>query len=232
MNDLILIGASGVAYEIIDSIFRINDKNKQWNIVGVIDDDTQKHGLNFYRDVVVLGGKEKIKDYDLEKTKFIITFSSPSSFLKREGYISDLKELYPDIQFANIIDPAAAISPTAKIGEGNYFCRGVIIDALASVGSHCIILFNTLISRLSVVGDYNFISGYSVITGDKRVGSNVYIGIRSIVDSNLGSNILLGSGSIIKSDIENNSLVSIKVNNDIITTKSPRKLQLLLNATE
>ncbi len=228
MKDLVLIGASGICHEIIDTVFDINKDGQKWNIIGIIDDDKNKWRKTFYNDIPIIGGREEIRHYNLSKTEFLITFSSPASYLKREVYVNSLLTDYPTIKFAKIIHPKANISPSARIGVGTYIGLGAIIDTGAIVGNHCLILFNSIISRFVEIGDFTFISASVNITGSKTIGKTVYLGVKSTVNANIKDNVLVSAGSLVMRDIQQNCIVFNERKQEVISFKTARELQTAL----
>lgn len=227
-QNLILIGASGVAHEIIDTIFDINELTQSWNLLGILDDDLAKTGSEFYRGVKILGTSKLLSQLDLSKTKFLITFSSPVNFLNRENYIANLLVIFPDIQFATLIHPSAYVSKTAQIGSGVFFSVGVVVDSKAIVADHAIVLFHSVVSRFVSVGKYSFISAGVNIVGHRSIGKNVYVGAKCTINADISNNVLLDSSIFIKQHIPENSVVSVKSEIDILTYKSSNKLKMML----
>ncbi len=228
MKDLVVIGACGEAFEIIDSVSAINKSTPTWNIAGIVDDDKEKWGKIFYNDVSIIGSPERLSDFDLSSTEFIITLSAISSFLKKSAYINQLIGRYPGISFARVIHPQAHISDTSRIGYGTYIAAGVAVDANAVIGNHCIVHFYSVISRFVEIDDFTFISSSVNITGNKKIGRSVYLGVKSTLNANVGDNVLVSSGTIIKNDVPANSIVSNTVGQNVITVDSTEELQTIL----
>lgn len=229
MKDIILIGASGVAHEIIDTIFEINKMKKTWNLLGIIDDDPLKTGNKFYSNISILGTSEVIKQYDMEKTWFLIVFCSPQNFLKRKKYAEGLISKYPGIQFANIIHPKAYIAETAQIKKGIFLGYGVVVDSMAVIQDHVIILFYSVISRFVEINNYSFISASVNITNNKSIGKSTYLGVNATINANIGNQVLVGAGSVIKKDIDGPCVVSTENPSKLVSFKSFDRMQYFLN---
>ncbi len=225
MKKLVLIGASGVAHEIIDTVYEL----KIWDHISIIDDDPAKKGKNFYRGIEVIGGQNEIASLDLSRTEFLLTFSSPVNFLNREEYIASLQIKYPGIQFATIMDPSVYVSETAQWGKGCYFSHGVVLDSNASVSDHCIILFNSVISRYVYVGSCTFISASVNITGGKKIGTSCYLGVKSTINADVGDCVLLSAGSIVKNDVESHSVFSNDIKENVLSYPTKKKMQKILS---
>ena len=222
-----LIGASGIALEIIDVIYEINMSNPTWNLIGILDDDKEKQGSIFYRDTAILGGSINLEEYINDNIYFLVSFCSVNNFLLREEYINSLKTKNPSIRFANVIHPSAYISPSASLGEGNFVAHNVIIDSKASVGFHSIILFSSVISRLVTMGDFCFLSANVNIMGNVTIGKNNFFGVKSTSTKDIKDNNLINSGALVQKPIKGNSIVSNQGSN-ITEYKSRKKLQRML----
>ncbi|MGB0454922.1 MAG: hypothetical protein ACPGJV_14525 [Bacteriovoracaceae bacterium] len=229
LKKIILIGASGVAHEIIDTLFDINKVSPEWEILGILDDAPEKKDLNFYRDIKVLGTAELIKDFDLSEVSFFVTFSSPANFLNRKAYIEGLNSSHPGIKFANIIHPTAYLSETAKMGTGCFVGHNVHLDSLSKLGDHNIVLFNSIISRFVEIDDYSFVSANVNITGNKKIGSSVYLGVKTTINANVGDCVLVSAGSFINSDVEDMTLASTKTEQNVLKFKTLKRFNALLS---
>lgn len=225
MKKLILLGASGVAHEMIDTAHDINCHKKRWDEIVILDDDHKKVSNEFYRGTKVYGTSQDIGSFDFTSSEFIVTFSSPQNFLRRENYINQLKTNYPDMKFGTLIHPSAYISNGATIGEGSFIGYSAFVDSLCRVGEHVIVLFYSIVSRFVEVGDYSFISASVNIIGNKKIGKSNYLGAKSTINANIGSGCLIGTGTIVKKDIPDNSMVTSMIKNDILTSESPLKMQ-------
>lgn len=208
MKDLVLIGASGVAHEILDTVGLLQSQSRRWKNIYVLDDDPEKTGSEFYLGFEIRGTSAFIEDLNLEQSEFLVTFSSPALFLAREQYVENLKKRYPAIQFATICDPEAYISPTAQVGCGSYLARGSIIDSKAVVGEHVIVLFHSVVSRYVHVGSYSFVSASVNIVGGCQLGKSLYLGAKSTIHAQIGNSVFVDSHVCVKSDLPDNMVVS------------------------
>ncbi len=66
-----------------------------------------------------------------------------------------------------LIDPGAAIMPSAKIGEGCIIEAGAIICSNATVGRGCIIMANAVVGHDASIGDYCHLK-YNSTVNDAR----------------------------------------------------------------
>jgi len=207
---LLLFPFGGNAREALMSVFAINERRNEWDILGFIDDDQSRHG-NGCCGITVLGGREI-----LEKTPdaFVLAVpGSPTSYPRRAEVIASLN--LDKSRFASIIHPSVVIAPDATIGYNTVIMPNAVISCGVKIGNHCIILPNTVISHDSTVGDYCCFGSNISISGSVRIGSICYIGSGTKMRENvsIGDRTLVGLGSNVLSDIES----------DVVAAGSPAK---------
>jgi len=202
---LILFPFGGNAREAVTTILNINKIQKQWNVLGFMDDHSGNLGKECCG-IRVLGGKEVLKQFP--KAYILAVPGNPDHYLERERIIHDLN-LKPS-RFAQIVHPSAVIAPDAHIGYNTLIMPNVIVGCGVSIGDHCLVLGNSVVAHDSVIADYCCI-GYQVnISGHVRVGRNCYIGsganIRDHV--NIGAKSLVGLGANVIKDVGNAVVVA------------------------
>lgn len=106
-------------------------------------------------------------------------------------------------EFATVVHPSAIVSPTATIAEGTVVMQGVIIQAEARIGKHCIINTKATIDHECVIDDYVHIAPGCTISGDVHVGEGTWIGVGTTIIQGIhvGKNCLIGAGSVIVKNI-------------------------------
>lgn len=194
MKDIIIFPFGGNAKEAVTVIENINKVNKQWNIIGFLDDNKDLWGKTFagYR---VLGPKEEINNY--KKCYILSVPGSPSNYHRRD-YVINLLNISIE-RYATLIDPSVTIGQEVSIGYNTLIMSGVIITANVEIGNHCIILPNTVISHDSVVKDYTCIGSNVSVSGNVTIEKKCYIGTGSklIQDITIAENTLVGIGSVV-----------------------------------
>ena len=196
---LLLFPFGGNARESLLSVFATNERNKEWDILGFIDDDPSQLGKDCCG-IKVVGGRvilEEIPDAFL-----LAVPGSPTSYLRRKDIISSLHA--DRSRFATIIHPSVVIAPDATIGHNTIIMPNVVISCGVRIGSHCILLPNSVVSHDSIVDDYCCIGSNVSISGSVRIGSSCYIGSGTKMRENvsIGEGTLVGLGSNVISDIE------------------------------
>lgn len=228
MPNLILIGASGIALEIIDTIEAINAVRPTWNLIGILDDDPARQGEIFYRGAEIIGTGQDAHRYVGTDTFFLISFCSVRNFMLRPAYVERLMQSSPAIRFATIVHPLAWVSPSAVIGAGVFLAPHIIVDAHAHIGDHSIGLFGSVISRRVTIGDFGFVSAGVNLMGSVQVGRCCFMGVRSSIIRDIGNHVLVNAGAFVSRPVPDHAIVQSPVCGDITCFDNPEKLQRLL----
>ena len=227
MRDLVFIGAAAIVNEMSETVDAINELQPTFRILGIIDDDPSKAGTEV-AGITVLGGEDALGNLDLSNTEFLIAFNSPSNYLKRKDWVENAPS---ELLYATVIHPSARISPTANIGHGVYIGSGVVLDAKSKVGDHTIVLFNSVISRFVELGKFGFVSASVNVTGHRKIGESVYLGVKSTIDGNIADSVLVSAASIVKRNIEEGyAIISSEVNLSRIECKDSRRMKKMLGS--
>lgn len=195
---LILFPFGGNARESLLSVFALNDRNMEWNILGFIDDDESRHGKECCG-IKVLGGRDVLNDFP--DALVLAVPGSPTNFQGRAEVIGSLG--LNESRFATIIHPSVGRALDAAIGRNTIIMSNVVISCGVTIGSHCVILPNTVVSHDSVIGDYCCIGSNVSVSGTVHIGSNCYIGSGTKLreDIHIGAGTLIGLGSNVLADI-------------------------------
>jgi sugar O-acyltransferase (sialic acid O-acetyltransferase NeuD family) len=102
-------------------------------------------------------------------------------------------------RWAQVIHPAACISPLARIGCNVLIMAGVVITSNAVIGDHVCVLPNTVIHHDARIGDWSLVGANVTVAGNTLVGENCYIGSGSSLMNGLeiGDGTLVGLGSVV-----------------------------------
>lgn len=195
---LIVFPFGGNARETLMSVFAINERCYEWELLGFIDANKSKHGTECCG-VKVLGGTDVLREIP---DAFVLAVpGSPANYSIRSEIIKNLD--LEESRFATIIHPSVCIARDARIGCNTSIMPNVVISCGVTIGSHCVILPNTVVSHDSVVGDYCCIGSNVSISGTVRLGANCYIGSGTKLreDISIGAGTLVGLGSNVLSDL-------------------------------
>lgn len=195
---LLLFPFGGNARESLLSLFAVNERYREWDILGFIDDDQSRHGQECCG-IKVLGGRALLREIP---DAFVLAVpGSPTTYSKRKEIIGGLG--LEESRFASIIHPSTCRAPDAAIGCNTIIMANVVISCGVTIGSHCVILPNTVVSHDSAIGDYCCIGSNVSVSGSVHIGAHCYIGSGTKLreDIHIGAGTLVGLGSNVLSDI-------------------------------
>ena len=148
MQDIIIIGASGLGREVLQWIKDINKVSLTWNVLGFIDDKLDAlDGIECDRKV--LG---TIKDWQPQDNEhFVLAVAKP------EWKVNITQKMeHKGARFVSIIHPTALISDFTTIGKGIVVYPYAKINVNSKVGDYVTLLGST-IGHDAEVGKYTTI---------------------------------------------------------------------------
>jgi sugar O-acyltransferase, sialic acid O-acetyltransferase neuD family len=200
MKKIVIIGASGFAREVAWLIEEINNRNKEWEILGFVDDNFRDlpKCINGYK---VLGDINYINQ--LSNEIFLIVGIGNGKI--REKIVKRTKER----KFATLIHPDIKISSTNKIEEGTIICSGSILTVNINIKSHCIINLDCTIGHSATLEEYTTVLPSTNISGNVSIKrcTTLGTGVKIIQGITIGKNVMVGAGTIIIRDVEDNCTV-------------------------
>lgn len=196
MKNLIIVGAGGFGRELLQWCKDIQKINKEWNILGFIDDNLEV--LDGYEcDYKVLG---TIDGWHPENDQvFALAIAEPKI---KEKIVSKLEAR--GATFISIIHPDARIGDFNKIGKGIVLYPNARITVNVTVGDFVTVLDNTSIGHDACIGDYTTISASCGINGHVQVGKYSYFGCNAstIPGIKIGEECHIGVGSMVVNNIK------------------------------
>jgi sugar O-acyltransferase (sialic acid O-acetyltransferase NeuD family) len=138
-TDLIIIGAGGHAKVLIDCL----EQQPDVTILGILDNNQNMHD-KLVLGVRILGGDDKITDYDPAKVQLVNALGSVDIPLRRKALFSQFKSV--GFRFYSVIHASAIIAPSVQLGEGVQVMAGAILQPDCKIGANVII--NTSIMML------------------------------------------------------------------------------------
>lgn len=189
--DLLIFPYNGNGLEALDCL------GPAWRFVGFVDDTPVKQGRNTHGHRVC--GREMFAQEP--EARVLAVPGSASSYRARKAIIEGLG-IGLD-RFAQIIHPAAHVSPMARIGRNVLIMAGVVVTSNAVIGDHVCVLPNSVIHHDTVIGDWTLIGSNVTIAGGTTLGENCYVGSGSSVMNGLrlGDRCLIGLGSCVIQDV-------------------------------
>jgi sugar O-acyltransferase (sialic acid O-acetyltransferase NeuD family) len=191
MSDILLLGAGGLAREVISA------DAAGHRVVGILDDDPALRG-ELVSGVRVLGGMAHAVEYDAD---LIICVGSGKA---RRAVARRLAELgVAEERFATVVDRSVRIPASCSVGVGSILLAGVVITADATVGRHVVAMPNVTITHDDVVEDFATLAAGVSLGGAVRIGEAAYLGMNASVRQHqvVGSDVVVGMGSVVVADV-------------------------------
>ena len=200
LKDIVIIGAGGVGRETALIIQDINKVNKEWNLLGFIDDNADIKGskVNGYE---VLGNLSFLENYNKE----IYVVCAIANYKIKKTIIEKLKN-NTNIKYATLVHPSTKINNTVEIGEGCIVYQNVILTANISIGNHVIISPRCGIGHDARVENYCSLLWNVSVSGNVLLKEGVLLGSASTIIQGLtvGEGSILGAGTVVIRDIADN----------------------------
>ena len=171
---LLLVGASGLAREVLAAGIT--------GVVGIIDDDVERHGSEI-AGVPVLGGTALAVRREVARR------------LMRAGVDDD--------RFETFVARTARIGRTCDVGPGSIVLDGVVVTADARLGQHVVVMPNCTITHDDELGDFATLAAGVALGGSVHVGKRAYVGMNASVRQGvmIGNDATIGMGAVVLHDV-------------------------------
>lgn len=192
MKNIVIIGAGGFGREVQWLLERINEKEKQWNILGYIDDGvtvgTIVDGLPVLGDITYLRETK-------EPLAVVCAVGSSKTRKKIIDKIIDNENL----EFPNVVDPSVQMSKRICMGTGNIICAGNILTVDIKIGNFNIINLDCTVGHDVVLHSYVTVYPSVNISGCVEAGNETELGTGShiIQGIHIGDDTIIGAGSVV-----------------------------------
>lgn len=193
MKDIAIYGAGGFGRETACRLWRINEKQPMWNLIGFFDDGKEKGSRNEYGEI--LGGMTELNAWPTPLA-VVIAIGNPKIV-----YTLVQKMNSPLIEFPNIIEPNVGYADRSNfsIGKGNILGGGCWFSCNVKIGDFNVFNGSVMVGHDVVIGNYNSIMPYVRISGQVNLGNRNLLGVSSIVlqGIKITEDVVLGAGSVL-----------------------------------
>ncbi len=202
-KQLVILGASRNAYDILDIVDALNAQRPTWDVIGFLDDN-QLAGDTF-AGIPILGPLDHASQ--LPSCKFINAIGSDSSYRQRPALIGRIGQ--PLERYCTLVHPYANVSRGAKIGIGTYVAFAANIGGNAFVGNHVVIGPSCAVGHDSHTGDHSILARNAAVNGSVHIEDSVYLGAACVVRPGLriGRQALVGMGAVVIRDVAPGTVV-------------------------
>jgi len=201
MKKLIIIGGYGNGTVVQSTVEDINQREKQWELLGFLN-DREKKLINGYP---VLGkiDKQTVDRYLTDPNVYF--FYTLISVKLNYKFLTKLLDLnIPTERFATIIHPSAVISEFSEIGNGVCIQPFVSVGPNTKIGNHVQIFAQSLIGHGAVLDDYSYVANNACIGADVHLKEGAYLGTNATTLEfiTLGKWSVTGMGAVVLKDVD------------------------------
>jgi len=202
-TDLIIIGAGGFGREASLLVEEINaaSAGKKWRLLGFIDEDEAKWGLNL-RGYPVIGGREALEELNRD-VQVICVISDPQDRHRMVRLAEEMKR-----QFATLVHPEVTVTGGINCGEGVLINKGCLLTVDIKIGDHVLINPACGIGHDADIGAFATLMWRVNISGNVIIGDNCLIGSGATVlqGVKVGEGSTVGAGAVVTGDLPANCI--------------------------
>ena len=200
MKKVVILGAGGFAREVLWVFRDANEENREWEVLGFIDEKEENHG-KVLCDLPILGGFEWFVDNKYNDVFAICAVGFPQIKKKMVEKTNDI-----GLKFCSIIHPSVKMSKYVEVGKGTIITAGNILTSQIKVGNHVIINLDCTIGHDSIIEDYCTVAPGVHISGYVHFEEGVDFGTGAVIIQGVtvGAWSIIGAGAAVVSDIPSN----------------------------
>jgi sugar O-acyltransferase (sialic acid O-acetyltransferase NeuD family) len=112
-------------------------------------------------------------------------------------------ERFGAVHFATIVDPAASVSSSARVGHGAYIGTGAVVHARAVVDEGAIVNTRAVVEHDCIVEAFAHVAPAAVLCGSVRVGRGAQVSAGAVVipARSVGAGAMVGAGAVVVRDV-------------------------------
>jgi len=198
---LILVGGGGHAAVLTEIINGLQHTLLGFTDTPPPDDNTLLAGLDFLGDDPVI-----LSSHSSDEVSLINGLGSTGDIKHRATLFNRFTAEH--YGFADIIHPAACLSPSVSYGQGLQILAGAIVNTGAQLGDNILINSRALVEHHCTIGDHTHIASGAVLCGGCQIGRSVHVGAGAIINQGIiiGSGAIIASGAVVIADVPADSL--------------------------
>jgi len=194
---IMIFGAGGH----VKVVLGIIEAEGKYEVLGLLDDDENKHGSSVFGVPVLGGRKEVAKLKDKEISKSIVAIgdnlkrAEVADFMKRNSF-----------HLVRTIHPSATILRGVKIGEGTVLLPNAYVGADAMIGPGVILSVGAVVGHDCEIGSWVHLGVGAKLAGNVRVGDFSFIGMGAALlpGVEVGRRVIIGANAVVNDNIPDN----------------------------
>ena len=193
-ESVIVFGAGGHAKVILATI----EARGEYSIVGLLDDNEQRHGSPWYG-YPVLGGREQLPV--LLKQGVSRAFVAIGDNQARAQAAGLLK--HSGFRLIQVVHPTATILRGSHLGEGVVILVNAFIGADATVGDNAIVSVGVTVGHDAVTGVCSQLCPGVRLAAGAKVGDSAFLGtgVSVLPGITIGQRAIVGANAVVTKDI-------------------------------
>jgi len=194
---LMVLGAGGNVYDLLDTIEAINKVAPTWEMLGILD-DRRSVGIE-HLGIPILGKLSDAAKFNDCSFVSSIWNEEVSHILQNVLTSTGLAGL----RFATILHPSAFVSRRAQLAHGVVMHQAASIAGNVTIGEHVSIGPGCIVGHDTTMTGFTAVAAGAVIGGSVRIGRNCYIGSGSLIRQHveIGNGSVIGMGAVVVRDV-------------------------------
>jgi len=180
MQEIVIIGASGLGKEVAYYIKSVNEKTPTFKIVGFVDDNAAILGNEIIYGLKVLGNVEDLCSGNIVVSGICLAIANNSV---RVAIYERL--MVKNFDFPNIIDAGVHFDNSNSIGKGNIIGHHVMLTCNIHLGDFNILNGTAGFGHDVTIGNFNLFGPRSTISGGVTIGDQNTINLQTSVLQNI-----------------------------------------------
>jgi len=182
--DLLLVGASGLAQEVLAVLRTEGDARA----VGILDDSPALWGSHL-AGVPIYGSLDTVSEHpDAEVLLCVGDGAARARLVARLDALS-----VRPARYASVVHRSVEIPESCSIGAGSIVFAGVVLTVDVVVGDHVVIMPNVTLTHGNRIGSYATLAAGVALGGDVQIDEGAYLGMNATVRQR----VRVGSGATI-----------------------------------